>query len=224
MDKTLLVESDLKLGDQIIGVLSAAGIPIEDAFWIYYPQVEEWRLVLATPLVDQKGPRDSYLQILNTLKRAEILEDLPLRRMSTLSPKDPLLKNMRTAFGLPTGSGFKSGSRIGNYTFDEAYIYGGSIHIVRDTPQRGGEPSFRVIFTPYRGSGGAVPSREFYGEALLSEFLESDLRVDKYLVNQILFELRSEGATSIPNIHIDTSELRKLRLLPPNAPRHAQSR
>ena len=224
MDKTSLVERDVKLGNQIIAVITAAGISVEDALWVYYPQVEEWRLVLSTPLVDQKGPRDSYLQILNTIKKAGILEDLPLRRMATLSPRDPLLKNMRSAFGLPGPTGFRQGARIGNYVFDEAYIYGGSIHIVRDTPQRGQEPNFRVIFSPYSGPGGAVPSREFYGEALLSEFLRDELHIDPFLIGKILSELRIHGATSVPNVRVGTSELRRLRLLPPATTRHTQLR
>jgi hypothetical protein len=224
LDKTLLVERDVKLGDQIIGVLTAAGIQIEDALWVYYPQVEEWRLVLSTPLVDQKGSRDSYLQILNTLKKAGILEDLPLRRMSTFSPRDPVLRNMRAAFGLPGPSGFRSGARVGNYAFDEAYIYEGAIRIVRDNPQRGQEPNFRVIFSPYSGPGGAVPSREFYGETLLSEFLRSDLHIDDYLIEKILFELRSHGATSVPNVRLSTSQLRRLRLLPSSPHRDTQNR
>ena len=44
MDKATLVEKDVRIGNDIMGLLAAADIPVDDAFWAYVPQIEEWRL------------------------------------------------------------------------------------------------------------------------------------------------------------------------------------
>ncbi len=59
MDNAELVDKDLRIGRDIIGLLAAANLAIDDAFCAYVPQVEEWRLVLSSPAVKTLGVHDS---------------------------------------------------------------------------------------------------------------------------------------------------------------------
>lgn len=216
MDKATLVDRDVRLGDGIVAALGAFGVGLEEAMWVFSPQLEEWRLFLSTPLVDQKGPRGAYLTMLQVLRESGLTKQVPLRRVSLVSPKDPLWRDLRTAFGLPAPSGFRSGRAIGRYTFDEAYIYGGSLHIVRLNGNGKGE-IYRLVFAPYKGPGGAVPHRELRGRENLKRFLEAELRVTPSAIDHALNELQSQRATSVQDLHAQTSDLIRLGLLPHHA-------
>jgi hypothetical protein len=224
MDKTPLVDSDVKVGNQIVSVLAAGRIELEDALWVYSPQIEEWRLILSTPLVDQKGSRDAYLTVLNLLERAGVQAELPLRRMSVLSPRDSFLRDVRVAFSLPAPSGFRPGRPIGNYVFDEAYVYGGSLHIVRFEDHGRRPDTYRVIFAPYRGAGGAAPSLDLTGQDQLNDFLVNKVGLNSYTVGKALSELQLNRTTSIPDVHVGTNELKRWGLLPRASVRSQQAR
>jgi hypothetical protein len=49
MDHPPLVERDVENGKILIARLSEAGVPILAAFWFYYTDREDWKLVVVTP-------------------------------------------------------------------------------------------------------------------------------------------------------------------------------
>jgi len=93
--KTALVENEIEAGRRVLEAIDASRIAAPASLWFYYPRAEEWRLVIATPLVRQKGLKAAYLQILKALKRTNLSDDVPLRRISLLDPGDPLIKVLR---------------------------------------------------------------------------------------------------------------------------------
>ncbi|HEY6307226.1 MAG TPA: hypothetical protein VI488_12295 [Candidatus Angelobacter sp.] len=209
MGTTALVNEYVKLGQDVIGLTSAAGIPIDDAFWVFQPQTEEWRLVLSSPWVDQKGVRDAYLAISNVLNKSPIVEKLPIRLISVRSPKDPYLDDIRRSRN-PLGS---EGSYWATYlTASDSYHYKGALHIVLS--QRSGQPVFHVTFAPYKGAGGAVPALELRTGQDLTDFLTNQVGIDPENVRFSIRQLHSRGSYSFPEVHFQTSELRKFGLLP----------
>jgi hypothetical protein len=70
MAATTLVNRDLEIGREILAALTKAGISVNVAFWAYVPQISEWQLFIATSLVDSKGPKAAYDQVLRTLHNA----------------------------------------------------------------------------------------------------------------------------------------------------------
>jgi hypothetical protein len=121
VDTTALVDVDIELGKRVTKELDASGIPVKASLWFYAPEASEWRLIVATPFVDQKGPQKTYSVIQKALKNI----DLPLRKISAVSPNDPLIRLLRAA--LRTGPGI-SGIRfthntINNVFVEDAYIY-----------------------------------------------------------------------------------------------------
>jgi hypothetical protein len=218
MDKTTLVESDIRLGNQIIAHLGAAGVDIEDALWVYSPQIEEWRLFIASGLVDKSGPIAAYDALLRALRQGGMLDKVPYRRISLLSPADPMFAKLRFAFGLrkkqasglPKKQGFEG---VGLRTPEEAYVYEGSIHILRvDRPNR--VASYLVMFAPYRGPGGAMPTRELAGEQELQQFLVKEVAVLETIGQNVIGELKLRGSATIDRIRAKEKELKRWGLLP----------
>jgi hypothetical protein len=69
MATAVLVDRDLDIGRRVLAALTRAHIPVSVAFWAYVPQISEWQLFTATPLVDSKSHRSAYEQVLRTLAK-----------------------------------------------------------------------------------------------------------------------------------------------------------
>ena len=123
MYKTILVKELVKDGAALLNKLSAQGFPIFAAFWLYLPEPMHWRLVIATPVVDDKGPILTYTLIQQTLASLG-QSDLGLSDISVVSPQGTdfqelraLIERMGQMAG-PAGEG-----RIQDVIFEDAYIY-----------------------------------------------------------------------------------------------------
>jgi hypothetical protein len=118
MDSAALVGTDIERGADLVKALDDAQFPVRSALWLYLSEEREWRLTIATPLVDEAGPRDAYKRIQKVLaKRPEI--DLPLQRISVVSPKDPLIQALRKV--VHTGEGI-SAIRLSRNAVNGVYI------------------------------------------------------------------------------------------------------
>ena len=195
MDQTALVEKDVQIGRDIIGLLTAAGIPIDDAFWAYAPEIAEWRLMLACPKVKTLGLQSCYMELSRVLHGSPLLREIPLQRISLVAPDDDMIQRLR---------------RLENFTYE------GALHIVRFT--RGSRHfMFHVTFAPYRGPGGAIPSVAFKDETALRNFLQAHIGIDESDIQKTIRELQVRGSCSFPNVQLTTSQLRRYRLLPPTS-------
>ena len=58
-----LVDRRIDHGALFLAALDAAAVPIDSAFWLFTSEWNEWRLVLATPLVDEYGPLEAYRRL-----------------------------------------------------------------------------------------------------------------------------------------------------------------
>jgi len=213
MATTALVDRDLDTGRRILGALAKAGIAVNVAFWAYIPQISEWQLFIATPLVDSKGQRSAYEQVLRTLQNQGIDGDLPWRRIFLRSPKDRVLKSLENQSKNYSSEAFRVlNLPIGDRFVEDAYIYTGSIHIVRLSKSRDAEPKYSLIYTPYAGLGGAAPSRSIEGTENLRQFLSKKLLIDSIVIDTSLSELITTGNSSIPNVQLNHAELKRLGL------------
>jgi hypothetical protein len=213
MATAVLVDRDLEMGRRILAALAQAGIAVNVAFWAYVPQISEWQLFIATPLVDSKGQRSAYEQVLRALQNEGINGDLPWRRILLRSPKDRVLKSLRDqsrsyanetlrALNLPIGDRF----------VEDAYVYSGSVHIIRLSKRSEKQPLYSLIYTPYSGPGGSAPSLRFDGPERLRQFLSKKLLLDSIVVETAVMELTTSGHASIPNIQLSQAELKRLGL------------
>lgn len=127
MVKTSLVESDIEGGRRLVKALSELDthFRVLAAFWIYLPETMEWRLIIATPLIDQKGPFSSYTHVQRVLRSLNPPPSITLQDISVVSPRDKLAKVIKRAIRVPRGSlGVRVGStRIDDTFVEDAYVY-----------------------------------------------------------------------------------------------------
>jgi hypothetical protein len=139
MAKTILVERDIGDGRELIKALGRAGFRVRAALWFYLSESAEWRLLVATPLVDEEGPIKAYTRVqsvLDKLSSAVIIGaqaptfDLPafgitLQDISVVSPRHELIRALRSASRKGTGASDMRITRgvVDNVFIDDVYIY-----------------------------------------------------------------------------------------------------
>ncbi len=118
MDKTILVDVDLKKSERIVSALEAHGIPVAAALWVHFPEYEDWRLVLASKELDKLDLRDAYLKVNRIAKDAGITvwESPTIHLMKTT---DPFIRALRKVFGKAASV---TGMRLGGQTWGDRFI------------------------------------------------------------------------------------------------------
>jgi len=213
MATAALVNRDIEIGRRIVAALTRANVPVTVYLWALVS--EEWLFIIATPLVDSRGPLAAYDQVNRALQRAGVLADVPRQMIFLMSPNDPELRVLeKQSKAMPQEAFRVVNASIAGRFVEDAYLYTGSIHIVQLENSRGIVPrKYSVIYAPYSGPGGAVPSLEFEGIESVREFLTSKLHIDRFAADVTLKELSERRSVSIPNVQLKTQELRRLGLL-----------
>ena len=129
MVKTSLVEQDLNDGKKLLEALdrpkrNGTSFRVKAAFWLYRPESMGWRLILATPLVDEKGRLATYAHLRKILDSIQPL-NLSTHNISVVSPRDPLAKAFRGALRISSDSEDVrfSGAMVGGTYVEDAYLY-----------------------------------------------------------------------------------------------------
>lgn len=190
MDKATLVKSDVDISALILEALSRTKIPVTFCDWRYVSQLEEWQLVIATPWVDEKGPRTTYQAVIDALTKAGVYDEAPMRRIFLMSPDDPAVQELEKE------------ARTRNEGF---------IHILRHNGARSTE-EYSVLFAPITGVGGPVPAKQFIGHDVLRNFLTGRLHLRRTAIEDALRELSDSGHASIYPVHLTTREIKKFGL------------
>lgn len=189
MDQTSLVRSE-EIEGKVILALSRAGIPITAVDWSEVSQGDKFQLIVVTRLVNERGPRETYAQIFKALSAAGLYQSTLIRVLSVKSPED--------AFAQRLVAELKRSVE-------------GSIHITKEK-ERNGAPQYALVFSPYVGSGGAIPTRQVAGNADLRAFLEKRIGIDPDVVDQAITELSRSVRTTIPNVQLSLRRAKKLNL------------
>lgn len=189
VDKATLVKSDQDVLGRVILALNRSRIPTTLCDWNYVPQLDEWQLIIATPLYDSKGPHEAFSRVVAALQREHIYQEVPVRRLFVKSSHDPLVKALEEEAKAKT----------------EWVIF-------IDLHQLGDSRRYSVVFSPFVGPGGAVPSRGFSGDDDLRDFLEGELHLSRSRVDETIWELDHKRHTWIPNVQLSKREAKKLGL------------
>ncbi|PYP85309.1 MAG: hypothetical protein DMF61_17205 [Blastocatellia bacterium AA13] len=138
MVKTILVDQDVEEGRRLLNILSgtsavpetlwgkervavlpAVRFKVEAAFWWYLTESSEWRLVIATRLVDEIGPLRTYAEIQTILSAIKPPLTLTVQNISVVSPKDERVKVLRKTVRV---KGSSTGMRFAHNTIDHVYV------------------------------------------------------------------------------------------------------
>lgn len=211
MATAALVNQDIEIGRRIVGALTRAAIPVTVYLWAFIPQLQEWQFMIATPLVDIKGPRAAYGEVDRALQGEGILDEVPLRRIFLKSPNDKVLKALeRESKAVPQEAFRVVNEQIAGNFVEDAYLYTGSIHIVRLDEAEPDE--YFALYAPLSGRKGAKPAMPLCGIESVREFLEKKVHIRKEVLEPALEELVRRGGVSIPNVQLKPHDLRRLRL------------
>jgi hypothetical protein len=116
MVATPLVDTYIDAGRRLIQALDESGFEIEAALWLYHTEPNEWRLLLALPLVDEIGPREVYRKIQAQVSASSLLT---LRNVSVVSPEAEIIRLLRGA--VKTGPGIST-IRLSGNVFDGVFV------------------------------------------------------------------------------------------------------
>ena len=128
MDKTALVNKQIENGRRLITALDENKFPLVGALWLYSMNIDEWKLTIVSPSVDDQGPKKTYARIQSVLQKFHKCKpslEISLNNISVLSPNNNLYRLFRTA--IKTGSGISeirfSRNTINNVYIEDALIY-----------------------------------------------------------------------------------------------------
>lgn len=120
---TGLADADVEFGRKLWRKFKASKqFPIAGMLWLLD---SEWHLLIASPVVDDLGPRDAYRKLAELVRLAP--SDHPrLWRVQLISPKYPLYEALRSVFGKTASvEGARlGGSQVGGIYIEDAYLYG----------------------------------------------------------------------------------------------------
>jgi hypothetical protein len=123
MVATPLVEPLKDAGKRLLDELDAINFPIQAAFWMYFSEPAEWRLVIASDRVSQRGLREAYAEVQGLVR--DRYSELRLPDISLRESDDALVKVMRSAIKrTKEASGIRlTGITLSGIYIDDAYIY-----------------------------------------------------------------------------------------------------
>ncbi|MFZ0295131.1 MAG: hypothetical protein WAL52_16095 [Candidatus Sulfotelmatobacter sp.] len=94
------------------------------ALWLLQPEAGEWHFVIATPRVDEVGPRKAYEE-LSQITRQIAADSSTLLKIELISPRQPFYEALRSVFGNTASvEGARlGGTQIGGRYINDAYLY-----------------------------------------------------------------------------------------------------
>jgi len=124
LDNAILVGPNIDAGKRLLQALDIAKIKVDAAFWFYREASEDWRLYIATPLVQELGPRMAYSKVLDVL-REERIQDLDFWKLSVVDVTDNLVTVLRLAVSTDAGISDISvnGNSVNGVYIRAAHIY-----------------------------------------------------------------------------------------------------
>jgi hypothetical protein len=121
--KETLSDQMMAIGAELTRSLGRAQWPVVASFWLFNPERNDWRLLLASPKVDQDGPLASYRQVHEALHRMST--DLPLSSVSVVSDRDPIVRAVQSVYREDRETEIHRLFRtaINGVFIDDAYVY-----------------------------------------------------------------------------------------------------
>jgi len=122
-----LVTFDIENGEKVVEALDKAGKALNVAIWAKLPDYEDWRLVVASDLLDQSSEFTGYSEINEAIRMAGIpfhrIPTIYLRRMD-----NPMIQDLRSAYASMSDN---YGMRLGSQIFGDKYLEDAVVYRIR---------------------------------------------------------------------------------------------
>jgi hypothetical protein len=124
--KDQLTSAMVEAGAELTRKLDESGLPTTAALWLFVPDMNEWRLLFASPEVSTQGPRKVYERVrLASEELGAKASAAPLSVIGLLDENAELVKLLRIA--IRTGPGISrirfSKNVINGHFIEDALIY-----------------------------------------------------------------------------------------------------
>ncbi len=139
MDKKILVNDDISDGKKLLQTLDESKFKVSSAFWFYFSEFNEWRLVLASKFVDDYGIKAAYTFIQNKLEKMKPPFGIKLSDITLAGPDTYSIDKLRVA--IKTGPKDITSVRLTNNVVDGTVI--DDVLVYRMTPRH--EDDFAYI-------------------------------------------------------------------------------
>ncbi len=124
--KELLTEAMIRAGAELTKKLDELQWPVLASLWLYLSEGNQWKLVLASPLVASDGPKKSYETIQAALAETPAAAGaVALSDIGVTDSNDQLIQLLHVAIKTgPTVGGIRFTRNVINGHFiEDAYIY-----------------------------------------------------------------------------------------------------
>ncbi len=127
----ILSEEMINSGKYLLEQLDSTQSEIKSFFWFFFPEEKTWKLIIASPIVKNKGPRNFYKKINDINRKAEEKEQetISLNNIIVVTTENEIVKLL--SFFIETGdsiSGIRfTGNTINGVYIEDAYIYRSNI-------------------------------------------------------------------------------------------------
>ncbi len=121
-----LSDEMIKAGEELVKRLDKSEFRVKAAFWFFQTDNEVWRLIIASPKVKDKGPRQAYKSIQEIVKQIPSQKPrIELQNISVVDSSHHLVSLLKSAIKTGTGiSGIRfSQNTINGEFIEDAYIY-----------------------------------------------------------------------------------------------------
>jgi len=93
-----LVEKEIADGTRLIQSLDTHNVRHSAVLWAQKMDDPQWELIIATPLVDERGPRSAYTDVQGILKSFDPPLSITLQDITVVSPGEPLIKELKKIY------------------------------------------------------------------------------------------------------------------------------
>jgi hypothetical protein len=127
MDKAPLVDIDVKIGADIVGMLDRGKVRVNVALLAYLSEYEDWRLVLAGRKFDSLTGSEGYRLVHDTLSEAG-MRPSKTPTLMILPMKHPLIAGLRRMVGKTDDP---DGTRLRDHAWGDTYLIDGYAYRIK---------------------------------------------------------------------------------------------
>jgi hypothetical protein len=121
-----LTKEMIDAGAALVRELDERGIQPDAALWLYFPDLQTWKLVIAQVKVGSEGPKQLYRQIQELMgELSQQMHEISLDDITLSKPDAPIISLLRMAIHTGPGvSGIRFKDNVINGTvIEDAFIY-----------------------------------------------------------------------------------------------------
>jgi hypothetical protein len=122
--KEALTDEMIVAGASVVQSLKERRFVVDAVLWRYLPELNRWRLVLATPGVHRDGPLKAYRRLFQSLRDVDT-HRLSVEDVALVDTRDPLIQVVRGALRTSRSSNGIRVSRewLKGHFIEDAYVY-----------------------------------------------------------------------------------------------------